>query len=311
MANVSVTTVSRVLNHHPYVSEKKRKAVLDAVRTSNYHTNINAVHLSKGKTFLIGVVLPYSDHPYFGMLLKGIANQALEDNYKLVLIQTNYQKSKEKEALVMLEQKQIDGLIICSRISEWQTIEAYLSYGPIVLSEKTNGMQVSSTYIDHYETFYQAMDYLFANGNRRIGYSIYRKSGVSSQLREQAYQTFLKRNGLAYNESYIFDRCLNFEDGEKVVERFIRMQNPPTALVVTSDQVAAGIVICCQNEGIRVPEDLAIISFDNQPIAKHLGITTMEIPLVEMGKNLFLQAISIKPVTQMKVDVHLIERTTV
>ncbi len=89
MAGVSVATVSRVLNNHPYVSEEKKNSVLEAIRVSNYHQNINAVHLSKGKTQLIGVVLPYSDHPYFSLLLKGIAQQALEHNYKLVLFQTD------------------------------------------------------------------------------------------------------------------------------------------------------------------------------------------------------------------------------
>ncbi|WP_112180647.1 LacI family DNA-binding transcriptional regulator [Paraliobacillus zengyii] len=311
MAKVSVTTVSRVLNQHPYVSAQKREAVLDAVKASNYRKNINAVHLSKGKTFLIGVVLPYTDHPYFGMLLKGIANQALEANYKLVLIQTSYQKSKEKEALIMLEQKQIDGLIICSRISEWDTIKRYLVYGPIILAENASEKQISATYIDHYQSFYEAIDYLFVNGHRQIGYCINRKTGVSSEQREKAYQTFLKSNALPYNNTYIFEGCLNFEDGEKVVQQWKQMKDPPSALVVTNDQVAAGIIICCQNEGIIVPKDLAIVGFDNQPIAKYLGITTMEIPLVDMGKQLFLQAIDTASISQHKVSVHLIERSTV
>lgn len=311
MAKVSVTTVSRVLNQHPYVSKEKREAVMNAVKISNYHKNINAVHLSMGKTFLIGVVLPYSDHPYFGVLLKGIANQALENNYKLVLIQTNYQKNMEKEALIMLEQKQIDGLIICSRISEWETIKAYLVHGPIILAENPSEKQISATYIDHYQSFYQAIDYLFVNGHRQIGYCINRKTGVSSEQREKAYQTFLDHNTLPYNNAYIFDGCLNFEDGEKVVQQLNTMENPPSALVVTNDQVAAGIVICCQNEGIKLPEDLAIIGFDNQPIAKYLGITTMEIPLLDMGRHLFLQAIDTNAISQQKVAVQLIKRSTV
>lgn len=139
MAGVSVTTVSRVLNNHPYVSKEKRNAVLAAIKESNYEQNINAVHLSKGKTQMIGVVLPFSDHPYFALLLKGIAKQALENNYKLVLFQTDYMESRELEALQMLKQKQIDSLIICSRTCEWSVIQEYLSYGTIVLCEDTKG----------------------------------------------------------------------------------------------------------------------------------------------------------------------------
>lgn len=311
MANVSVTTVSRVLNRHPYVSEEKRKAVMKAVKKSNYHKNINAVHLSKGKTYLIGVVLPYSDHPYFGMLLRGISNQALELNYKLVLFQTNYQTSKEKEALTMLEQKQIDGLIICSRVNSVKEIERYASFGPIVLLENCDSADISTTYIDHYHIFYQALDYLYHHGHRRIGYCINRKTGVSSQQRESAYHAFLKTNNLTYQHELIFDQCVHFEDGEKVYHQLKRMKTPPTALVVTSDQVAACLVTCCEKEGVDIPKDLAIISFDNHPIAKYMGITTIEIPLEEMGKTLFKQAVDANEVTHHKMDVQLIKRTTV
>jgi DNA-binding LacI/PurR family transcriptional regulator len=156
MAGVSVTTVSRVLNNHPYVSEEKRNSVLEAIRVTNYQQNINAVHLSKGKTQMIGVVLPFSDHPYFALLIKGIAKQALEHHYKLVLFQTDYKESMELEALQMLKQKQIDSLIICSRACDWSTIEEYLPFGSIVLFEDVKGKQVSSTYVDQYNIFRKA-----------------------------------------------------------------------------------------------------------------------------------------------------------
>src|SRR3954465_6002979 len=129
MAGVSVTTVSRVLNNHPYVREEKRNAVLDAIKQSNYQQNINAVHLSLGKTCLVGVVVPFIDHPYFALLIKGIANEALKNNYKLVVFQTDYVEESELEALQMLKQKQIDALIICSRICSWSILEDHTSYG--------------------------------------------------------------------------------------------------------------------------------------------------------------------------------------
>lgn len=135
MAGVSVTTVSRVLNHHPYVSEAKRAAVLEAIKKSHYHRNINAVHLSKGKTNLIGVAVPFLNHPYFGQLMEGIADEAITQNHQLVLFQTNYEPQRELEALKMLKYKQIDALIICSRAGSWEWIEEYQQYGTIVLCE--------------------------------------------------------------------------------------------------------------------------------------------------------------------------------
>src|SRR5690625_3904340 len=85
MAKVSSTTVTRELNDQPYVNEEKRASVMRVIEESNYRVNINAIHLSKGKTFLIVVVLPYANHPYFGQLIEGIASKAVENNYNLLL----------------------------------------------------------------------------------------------------------------------------------------------------------------------------------------------------------------------------------
>lgn len=312
MAGVSVTTVSRVLNNHPYVSTEKRNAVLKAIKESNYQQNLNAVHLSMGKTFLVGVVVPFIDHPYFALLMKGIANEALKNNYNLVLFQTNYVESRELDALKMLQQKQIDALIICSRICTWSTIETYLPFGPIILCEDTRGKNVSSIFVDHYKSFLFALDFLYQKGHQKIGYCIGRRTGTNSRNRALAYQDFLKNHRLTYDPAYIFEDCLHFEDGEKVVSQIKHMPHPPTALLVTSDEVAAGIVTCAQNQDITVPDGLAIIGFNNQPIAKMMNITTIEIPLEEIGRKLFLQGILNKEkIAQYEIPINLIERRTV
>ncbi|QWU13798.1 transcriptional regulator, LacI family [Paenibacillus sophorae] len=310
MAGVSVTTVSRVLNNHPYVSEEKKNAVLEAVKISNYHKNINAVHLSTGKTSLMGVVLPFSDHPYFALLLKGIAKKALEYNYKLVLFQTDYTESRELEALQMLKQKQIDSLIICSRTCDLSTIEEHLPYGPIVLCENIKGNKVSTTFVNHYKIFLEALEYLYHKGHNKIGYCIGRRSGTNSRERESAYRDFVKKYNLPYKSDYVMDECYYFEDGEKVIKQIQEMDTPPSALLVTSDQVAAGMVTCCKNRRISIPDELAIIGFDNQPIAKMMNITTIEIPLEDMGKNLFLQAVN-GELSDEELPAKLIERGTV
>lgn len=310
-AGVSVTTVSRVLNNHPYVSIEKKEAVLRAMEEYNYQRNINAVHLSKGKTFLIGVVIPFTNHPYFGLLVEGISNEAVKNNYKLVLFQTNYEESREVEALEMLQHKQIDALIICSRSCGWDVINEYVEYGPIVFCEDARGRNVSSTFIDHYNCFIKALEYLFHKGHQKIGYCVGRKSGTNSKLRERAYKDFLKTGNLSYDTNYIFYECLKFEDGVKVVEKLTGMDDPPTALLVTSDIVAAGIITYCKEKEISIPDDLSIMGFDNQPVSKIMHITTLEIPLVEIGKKLFLQTIDNRNNTHEEIYVKLIERQTV
>ncbi|WNS78782.1 LacI family DNA-binding transcriptional regulator [Domibacillus sp. DTU_2020_1001157_1_SI_ALB_TIR_016] len=311
MAGVGTSTVSRVLNDHPYVSEKSREAVLKAIKSTNYQKNINAIHLKMGKTFLIGVALPFLNHPYFGKLLEGISVEAERNNYKLVLFQTNYKVQRETEVLEMLKAKQIDALIICSKECEWEMIESYRVYGPIVLCEDTRNRNVSSVFIDHYENFLTALEYLYEKGHQRIGYCVGRRTGTNSEMREAAYRNFLKKHNQPFFDPYIFEGCLYLEDAKRMMEKFLKMKNPPTALLVTSDQVAAGILNICNHLQLSVPDDLAIVGFDNQPIAEIMSLTTFEMPLFEIGRKLFLYTQEKDKVFYEEMEVKLIERNTV
>ncbi|WP_191556095.1 LacI family DNA-binding transcriptional regulator [Metabacillus idriensis] len=311
IAGVGTSTVSRVLNNHPYVSEEARQAVLKAIKFTNYQKNINAIHLKLGKTFLIGVVLPFLNHPYFGKLLEGISVEAEKNNYKLLIFQTNYKDLREIEALEMLKEKQIDALIICSKDCKWETIEEYQIYGPIVLCEDTRDRNISSVFVDHYDSFTSALEFLYEKGHRRIGYCVGRMTGTNSTQRELAYRDFLIKHNEPFLKEYIFEGCLFLEDAKRVMDRFTEMKKPPTALLVTSDQVAAGLLNLCNLLHISVPDDLAIIGFDNQPIAEIMNITTFEIPLFEIGQKLFLQAQKKEKIIQEEMAVKLIERNTV
>ncbi|NGP45541.1 LacI family DNA-binding transcriptional regulator [Bacillaceae bacterium SIJ1] len=311
LAGVSAATVSRVLNHHPYVSQEKREAVLKVMQKYNYQKNMNAVHLSTGKTFLIGVVLPFLDHPYFAQLVKGIANEALKHQYKLILFHTNYEADREIEALNMLKNKQVDALIICSRCLEWESIEEYTSYGMIVVCEDIKKPKVSSTFVNHYQSFMMALQYLYEKGHQRIGYCVWRKTGTNSRQREKAYLDFHRLHNLPVRQSYILAHRLYFEDGVQIVHDLRKLSDPPTALLVTGDQIAAGIVTCCKKENIAIPDQLAIIGFDNQPIAQVMEITTIEIPLEAMGRQLFLQSIDSYNYTHHEMTTTFIPRKTV
>ena len=146
-AGVSISTVSRVLNNHPYVKEEKRKRVLDAVEELNYAKNINAIHLIKGKTYTIGVMLPFINLPYFSTIIEGIGNEALAAGYHINLCQTNYDSIEEIRVLEMMKMKQFDGMIICSRTSSWEQIEPFAKFAPIISCEKMNHPLISSVYV--------------------------------------------------------------------------------------------------------------------------------------------------------------------
>ncbi|MFG6119767.1 LacI family DNA-binding transcriptional regulator [Thalassobacillus sp. B23F22_16] len=310
LANVSVTTVSRVLNNHPYVKEDKRKAVWEAVEQLDYQQNINAVHLSKGKTSVIGVVLPYINHPYFSRLLEGIADAAESDGYKLMVIQTNYEAEKEIEALDMLRLKQVDGVIFTSRNSPWHVLKEYRTYGPVVACENKLDEEISTIFIDHYQAFQLGMNVLMEKGHRKIGYCISRRKGSNSQKRHAAYCDQLEKLGEPVRDEWIFEKCLHMKDGARVLQEWTKLEDAPTALVVTNDLVASGLLLEAEKMGITVPEKLAIVGFDDQPLAEALQITTIRLPLHEIGAEAFRQAKS-DQVVHKALPFRLIERKTV
>ena len=128
---------------------------------------------------------------------------------------------------------------------------------------------------------------MIQKGHRHIGYCIGRTTGINSKARQAAYYDALRKIGIEPRKEWIFDRCLYVEDGQRVVREWLMLPEKPSALLVSSDQVAAGIVLWGTKEGVKIPDDLAIVSFDNHPISEPLQITTMELPLALMGTKAF------------------------
>lgn len=287
IAGVSVTTVSRVLNNHPYVSPDKRAAVLQTIEQLNYTRNMNAVHLITGRTRAIAVVIPYINFFYFSVIMEGLAREALPAQYRLVLCQTDYRPEEELKVLDMLRNKEIDGVVIVSTALKPETIEEYTRYGPIVACQDSGLRSFSSVYIEHYSAFRHGLQYLRDKGYHKIGYCEGRRHGSSSSIRQKAFQDFLADTGTSFHEDWLIYDCLTEEDGAAVLHRLLQLKDRPDALIVTGDHVAAGLIIEAGKQKLRIPEDLAVIGFDNQPIGRLLGLTTIDNQLLEMGAAAF------------------------
>jgi DNA-binding LacI/PurR family transcriptional regulator len=316
LAGVSITTVSRVLNNHPYVSEEKRRAVHEIIEQIGYTRNVNAVHLVTGKTNIIGVILPYVDHPWFSGLIEGIMQEAHTYNYHILLCPTNYEKKEEIAILEMLRNKQIDGLIICSKANTWEHIKEYARYGPIVACEKSNEREISSIYIDSYAASSTGIHYLIEQGHRHLGIVVARITSFNNSQRYVAYKDALSRLYEPIREEWIFTNYVTMNDGIELVHRWMEMKERPTALLVAGDTVAAGIVTEAKKYGIDIPNELAIIGLDNQPIAEALDITTIAQPIHQVG----MQAVrsihnkltnDCKEVIEVELPYELIKRKTV
>lgn len=316
IAGVSVTTVSRVLNNHPYVSKDKRAAVLETIEQLNYTRNMNAVHLITGRTGAVAVILPYINYFYFSIVMDGVAREALLAQYRLILCQTNYSTEAELKVLEMLRNKEIDGVVIISTALEPEVIEEYTAYGPIVTCQDSGERRYSSVYIEHYAAFRHGLQYLHDKGYHKIGYCEGRQNGSSAVIRQSAFREFHAQNKLRFQEEWLIYDCITEESGAAVARSLLEMPERPEAFIITGDHVAAGLIIEARKHGLGIPGDLAVLSFDNQPIGRLLDITTIDNQLNEMGAEAFriihgqIDGECNSPVYR-KLDYRIIERGTV
>ncbi|MER2122566.1 MAG: LacI family DNA-binding transcriptional regulator [Exiguobacterium indicum] len=293
-ANVSVTTVSRVLNDHPYVANEKRQAVREAIEKLGYIRNQTAVHLSTGMTKTVGVMLPFVDHPYHAAILQGIAQAAFDASYRFLTWQTNYVETHEQLALDALAQQEIDALIVVSHSLPLSAILSYEQYGPIVFCEHHE--DVAAVYIDHYTAFQQGLSHLRQQGHTSIGICLGRPDSTNSLARKHAYQEVVR-------DEFVYEQTLTIEDGATVARRWMQQKQRPTAILTASDHVAAGLILELRKQGYQVPGDLSVIGFDGSELAEVLAMTTIAIPYATIGRHAFQLTVREDLVARPQIEV--------
>ncbi|TYR81245.1 LacI family DNA-binding transcriptional regulator [Priestia megaterium] len=288
ICKVSKTTVSRVLNNHPYVSEEKRKKILDVIKELDYSPNYLAKHLRARKTRTLALSVPTVDHPFFGQLIKGISNEAFQKGYKVLICQTFYKKKNELEMMSLLKNKEIDGVILGALENEWPTIEPYLAYGPILLcNEYHENASIPIICYDEFEAGYKAVKHLIEKGHQKIGFCFDTSYSQAQGQRMKGFLKALSEANLQVKEEWIFDGAFTIKDGFNIFNKLHNLNEKPTALFTGNDQVAAGIIKKAILNDYKVPEDLAIIGYDNQLICQVTAptITTIGIPIIELGNQ--------------------------
>lgn len=290
-AGVSTATVSRVLNGHPYVSERSRLAVEEAMRQLNYTPNSSAVHLKRGKTGIIAAIIKRIDHPFMSGLMQGIGEVALKKGCQIMVCQTRLQSREELKFLHLLRTKQVDGILLEDMQNEWEEVAPYASHGPLVLVNTfEKRATVPMVYVNNYNGARQALLHLVEKGHRSIAVCLGKQSNAFCTVqgpRWQAYQDVLSEAGIKIDNRYVFENVStsNVLAGKELFRTIRGMANKPTALFTGSDQVAAGFILEARKHGVRIPEDIAVVGFDDQPIAELMDITTVYQPIREMGEH--------------------------
>ncbi|WP_334329312.1 LacI family DNA-binding transcriptional regulator [Companilactobacillus sp. HBUAS59699] len=279
----SISTVSRVINDQGYVSDKTKQEIEAAMKQLNYHRNDLARALSLGKTYRVGVVLPYINHPYFQKLADAIINAAFSHDYQATFLQSNYNQDQEIYFLDMLKHHAFDGLIFTSRSISFEKIVEYQKYGPITCCEDTFDYPISSAFTDRKASFVDALQILKNEGYRHIGMTVSRSENTSQSalLTTRAYKEVF---GEEINDKLLYRESRTMFDGITAAAQFLNCDKKLQVIFSNGDEIAAGAKRQLQE---MHRQDVVVIGQENLPISFLMDFSTIDHRLTDIGEEAF------------------------
>ena len=285
-ANVSVATISRVLNNSSHVKKETRESVMKAIRELNYSPNLSGRILRRNETKVVLVLLPTISNPFYSKAVKGIRHAADKMGYLTMICNTESNINKELEYINLLKHKQADGAIIMSQESDIKNLEEIGASYPVIQCfeyHKTNSLSFVS--IDNEKAAYEAVNYLIGIGHKRIGLIGCNTQYPSAQQREEGYKKALRDATVELDPDLIVRGDYGFKSGFNCTGRILEQK--PTAIFAISDMQAIGVIKALKGKGVRVPEDISVMGFDNISFSEIYdpGLTTVSQPTYDIGSK--------------------------
>jgi LacI family transcriptional regulator len=287
-AGVSMATVSRVVNNNPNVKPQTRKKVFEAIERLGYRPNAVARGLASKKTTTVGVVIPDISNSIFAEVARGIEDIANMYHYNIILCNADKKKEKEIRVINTLLEKQVDGLLFMGGVVTEDHIQAFrTSSVPVILcGTKDEGHSMPSVDIDHEMAAFDAVSYLVAQGHRNIGMiSGTLEDPANGFARYQGYKKALEAAEIPLRENYVRVGNYRYESGIEATKYFLELGERPTAIFSATDEMAIGAIHTIQDYGLKVPEDISVISIDNIRMASMVRplLTTVAQPMYDIG----------------------------
>ncbi|MEK3722052.1 catabolite control protein A [Paenibacillus sp. FSL H8-0034] len=287
-AGVSMATVSRVVNNNPNVKPQTRKKVFEAIERLGYRPNAVARGLASKKTTTVGVVIPDISNTIFSELARGIEDIANMYHYNIILCNADKKKEKEIRVINTLLEKQVDGLLFMGGAVTDEHLQAFkTSSVPIVLcATKDDNNAFASVDIDHEQAAFDAVNLLIQNGHRNIAMiSGTLQDPANGFARYQGYKRALEAADIPLREDYVRIGNYRYESGLEVAKHFLELSERPTAIFAATDEMAIGAMHTLLDSGLRVPEDVSVISVDNIRMASMVRpqLTTVAMPMYDIG----------------------------
>lgn len=320
-ANVSIATVSRILNNKPGYSKKTKEKVLQVIEELGYHPNAVARGLINKRTHTIGVLFPALSSTLVTDLLSGIEKAASAQGSSVIVCHTESNGEKTMKYLNLLNEKRIDGIIFTSaplKDEYYQYIEK-MKVPMVLLATESFNHLIPYVKVNDYHAAYTATQYLIQKGHTKIGMISGNKDDmISGKPRIDGFIQVLKDHNISLNEeNIIYSEAFSFQDGVIGLKSLLSRNPEITAIFAASDEIAIGALSSAYQLGIKVPEELSIIGYDNLNLAEMSipPLTTLGQPLVEMGEvagNMLLKMLETGEMVESQIMNHkVIERMSV
>jgi len=287
-AGVSKSTVSRVLTRQPGVHPATLERVESAMRELAYRPNALARGLVAGRTHTLGLVVFSLHNPYFGLLAQGVEAAARARGYNVLIMNSAESEAQQQDCLDMLAERRVDGVAIVPIRSEDEEIAAIHKAGlkAVLLNSTAGDASISSVGTDNEQGACLATRHLLDLGHRRIGILGHLRSISGNRERLRGYQRAHERAGIPADGALVAQDLLRLERVRAAVAEMLDLADPPTAFFAVNDELAIAALQALIERGCRVPDDIALVGYDDLPVAAWLSVplTTVAQPNEELGR---------------------------
>ena len=293
LAGVSIATVSRCINNPEKVREKTRLKVQEAILRTGYSPNTLAQSFRRGRTNLVMVVLPSVGDPFFAAVMRGIRNVARIKGYSILIEDTQFNTMTADEIGAMVVSRQTDGIILLASMSPFGTkVLSAKSHRalPMVIGCETVSPELSrfpSVHIDNVAAAKEATNFLVSRGHQRIAMIFGQASSLLTKDREFGYRAAMNQAKLPIEDGWVVEGGMTLDGAIRATRRLLNHGHQPTAIFCANDEMAIGSLHAIKSAGLRIPQDISVMGFDDIRYAEVTDppLTTISQPAEEIGER--------------------------
>ena len=318
-ARVAPSTVSRALEDHPRIGAETKKRIQELAGEMGYIPSTVAKSLAANKTWAIGMVLATISDPFMGRVIEGVEQAAIETGFNVFISTSQNDRQREIAAIKMLQKRRVDGIIVIAShlFDQYPRFFGRSKVPIVIINEQKPGETMHFVTVDDVHAAQLAVEHVLALGHCRIGYVGVTNRPKSNQYRLKGYHDALEATGIASDPALIFTSN-TIKDDAKVGEASLEplLAAGATAVFCFNDTTAMGLLAACYKRGVRVPDNLSIIGFDDIDMAAYTipPLTTIRQPRFELGQRAMHMMLALlagqKPENQIVPGELVVRQTT-